>query len=134
MPAKSWLETTSRSPPVCRTQARLAPGGKLDVDEVRAGVPGLLEQRQPRLFGALEIPALPRRPAGHDDRAASALQRAGHVGVGHRVEPQLHQVRLAGGLVTPGAQLGQRGGGDDGAERREGNLGHKIKKPLAPVR
>ena len=85
-------------------------------------------------FGPLEIPAFPCRPAGHDDRAASALQRASHIGVLHRVESQLHQVRLAGGLVTPGPQFGQRGGGDDGAERREGNLGHKIKKPLAPVR
>ena len=45
-------------------------------------------------------------------------ERAGHVGIGDRVEPQLDQVRPGGGLVTPGAQLGQRGRGDDGAERR----------------
>ena len=60
-----------------------------------------MEHSEPRLLAPGEVPAFPDRPAGDDDRTEATGERAGDVGIGEGVEPELDQVRNAGRLVAP---------------------------------
>jgi hypothetical protein len=74
------------------------------------------------------VPAFPTRAAGDDHGTGTSGQRAGDIRVGDRVEAQLHQVGVASRLFAPLAKIRERRGADGHAQ-----LGHKIRKPLAPV-
>ena len=103
--------------------------GPLDVNEVRAGAPRLLEQPQPLLLAAAEVPAFPGRPAGHDDASGppgSAPATSGSATVSSRSSTRS---ACASARTAAVAQLGERLGANDDAE-----IGHKMKKPRPPVR
>lgn len=105
------------------------PGLEFDVDKVRGRAPGAFEQPEALLFGAAELPSLPCRAAGHDHRTGPAGERALGIRIGHGVQTQLDQVRLARGGIAPRAQVGESRRRD-----RDTQMGHKMKKPLAPGR
>ncbi len=90
------------------------------------------QQPAPLVFGALELPAFPRRPAGDDDRPAAARERASHVRIADRVEAQLDQVGVGDGVAPP-AQFGRRRRGHGDAEKRSSHVTGPKKKPLQPV-
>jgi hypothetical protein len=71
----------------------------------------LFENPSPVLFGPLEEPVLPGRPAGDDDGTAPAVERAGHVRTVHRVEAHLDDVG-AGRGVAIATDFAHRAAGD----------------------
>ena len=84
-------------------------GPPLDVHVLGAEPNRLRQHLEPLRLEAAPLPALPGRPARHDDRPAAARQRAGDVEVRDAVETQLDQVGVLD-RVPRGAQLGHRRG------------------------
>src|SRR2546429_565423 len=62
------------------------------------------EQPAPLVLRSAELTPFPDGPARHDDRSAASCERASHVRIADRIEPQLDQVRI-GDRVAVLAQL-----------------------------
>ena len=78
---------------------------RFDVDVLCAKRQRVGEDALSLFFRPLEVTAFPLRTARDDDGTAAAGQRAGDVGVAHRVETELDQIGV-GDFVAAAAQLG----------------------------
>ncbi len=109
-------------------------GPPLDVNVCGAQRDRLGEDGVTFLFASVELPSLPRRAAGDDERSGAAGERGRNVDVLHTVEPELDQVGAADGVAAT-AKFFRRGGRDRGAQKRFSSFGAfaTSKKPLQPV-